>query len=68
MIETVPARPPSVHYWKTLTGPAATNTAPSLIAIDDLVRVRDLICAAQLAQRTSIAAAKSTSAKGAADN
>ena len=67
MIGTVPARPPSVHYWKVLTWPAATNAAPSLIGIDDLVSVRDLICAAQLAQRASIAATKSSSAQGAAD-
>jgi hypothetical protein len=62
MIGTVPARPPSVHYWKALTWPAATNAAPSLIRIDDPVTVRDLICAAQLARRASIAATKSSSA------
>jgi hypothetical protein len=61
LIAAVPARPPSVHYWKVLTSPAATSTAPSLIGIDDPVRVRDLICAAQLAQRASMAASKSSS-------
>jgi len=67
LIETVPTRPPSVHYWRRLTWPAATNTAPSLIGIDDPASVRDLICAAQLAQRASMVASYSGSAHGAAD-
>jgi hypothetical protein len=67
LIGTVPARPPSVHYWKALTSPAATSTALSLIGIDDPVGVRDLICAAQLAQRASLAASASNRAQGAAD-
>jgi hypothetical protein len=64
VIGTVPARPPSVHYWKALRWPAATNAAPCLIGIDDPVRVRDLICAAQLARRASMAASKSSNARG----
>lgn len=67
LIETVPTRSPSVHYWRRLTWPAATNTAPCLIGIDDLASVRDLLCAAQLAQRASAAASGLGSAHGAAD-
>jgi hypothetical protein len=56
LIVAVTARPAPVHYWKALTSPAA----PSLIGIDDPVGVRDLICAAQLAQRALMAASKSS--------
>jgi hypothetical protein len=61
LIAAIPARPPSVHYWKALTSPAA----PSLIGIDDPAGVRDLVCAAQLAQHASTAASKSGSTQGA---
>ena len=67
LIETVPTRSPSVHYWRRLTWPAASNAAPCLIGIDDLASVRDLLCAAQLAQRASVAASGLGSAHGAAD-